>query len=203
MTPEVALQTFQAIKMHFTTDSYDYFKYNGKIRTGDLEAKKDKWNYVKLARNHGDHLVNFLVANFVSRDNIKWSGDVVGSEAERTYQEWQKRTEAMSYIFTQELQKVFSEVIERKTKIKSLFESIDSEPPLLLTFYQWGTISLETLIILGDLLEFFGEWDKQEDEYIWPDIKTKINNYRPFLIFDERKYQKIISEEVVKYMQNV
>jgi len=195
MTPEAALMTFQALKLHFTT-KYDYFKYHGKTRCGDLEAKKDKWNYVRLSRQHGDHLIEYLVANFTGRPDAKWSGDFVGPEAEETYKEWQKRIESMTYIFTGEVEGVFEELRTIGLKNKYIFHPFEGNPPLLLKMFQWNELSMESLIILDNLMGFMNEWDDILDDYIWPDIRTRVDNYRPFLVVDKDKYRQIVQKIV-------
>ena len=57
MTPEAAFQMFLALKLHFTT-KYDYFKYNGKTRADvqGVQYRRDKWNYVKIAKKYEDNL---------------------------------------------------------------------------------------------------------------------------------------------------
>jgi len=190
MSPEEALVTFQAVKLHFTT-SYDYFKYHGKTKAGDLETKKDKWNYVKLSRNHGDHLIDYLVANFSSRPGIKWSGDLVGPAAEEAYTQWQKRIESMGYLFKQEVTDLF----ESTGVYSELFEGAE---PLAFKAYQQGSLSLESLIILDHCASFMTRWDESMDDYVWPDIKKTIEKYRPFLSVEKPKYMKIIREILVE-----
>jgi len=45
MEPFDAYKKFQALKLHFTSDSYDYFKYNGSVKVNKIsfETKNDKY----------------------------------------------------------------------------------------------------------------------------------------------------------------
>ena len=47
-----AFGIYQALKLHFTTENFDYFKYNGKskISVTSFENRKDKWFFYKLSR---------------------------------------------------------------------------------------------------------------------------------------------------------
>ncbi len=42
-----AFGLYQALKLHFTTDSYDYFKYGGKtnISVTEFENRKDNYHF--------------------------------------------------------------------------------------------------------------------------------------------------------------
>ena len=56
---------YLAINNHFHTESYDYFKYNGKVpvKLPAFLKRNDKYHFAKLAREHRDELRDFLVAN--------------------------------------------------------------------------------------------------------------------------------------------
>ena len=53
MSPFEAYKLYTAIKNHFTTESYDYFKYNGKVRASEhtFETRKDKYMFYKLSKH--------------------------------------------------------------------------------------------------------------------------------------------------------
>jgi hypothetical protein len=57
MTPFESYTTFLALKNHFTTDSYDYIKYNGKVgaKPSSFDVRKDKYQFYKLSK-HKDPL---------------------------------------------------------------------------------------------------------------------------------------------------
>ena len=81
-----------------------------------------------------------------------------------------------------------------------LFESKDGQHPTLLKEYLGKRISLETMIVLDDLVEFSKRWDKELvwDDFIWPDVKKLMNNYKGFLTIKTDKYRmkllKLIEE---------
>ncbi len=63
-----AFGLYQALKLHFTTDSYDYFKYAGKtnISVTTFENRKDKYHFYKLSRKYSnkEDLINFIVYSY-------------------------------------------------------------------------------------------------------------------------------------------
>ena len=56
MTGYEAFGIYQALKLHFTTDSYDFFKYNGKtnVSVNAFENRKDKYHFYKLSRKYSN-----------------------------------------------------------------------------------------------------------------------------------------------------
>ncbi len=63
--------TYQAIKLHFTSENYNFFHYDGKTRVSidAFQKRRDKFLFHRLARKYrDDEMVPFLVANFVHSD---------------------------------------------------------------------------------------------------------------------------------------
>ena len=80
-----------------------------------------------------------------------------------------------------------------------LFEVKNSEHPILLKEYLGKRVSLETLIILDELVRFSKTWDnRMAEDYIWFDLKKLMNNYKRFLTIDKNQYRiqllKLIEE---------
>lgn len=177
---------YLALKNHFSKPDYDYFKYNGKLKANadSFNTRKDKLFFQKLAKHPDVH--NFLVAN-LSENEKHWIRDLAYSEnAEKTYKNWLKRQQSLSYVFKQELGKLDSD-FNRNFVVKS------NEHPLLLKLFLASEISLETMCLL---LEFTGakkHWDsKMQYDLVYDSIKTKIEKYTPFIRCDREKLRKIV-----------
>ena len=105
MTDYEAYKTYCAIKRHFQSPTYDFFKYNGKVRASRsaFEKRNDKYFFAKLAK-HKD-VIGFLVANFVHGD--RWVGDLVNEQvAEKAYREWLMKKQSITYVFKNDLDKI-------------------------------------------------------------------------------------------------
>jgi len=178
-------QEYLALKNHFSKPSYDYFKYNGKVRVNakTFDARKDKLFFQKLAKHPDVH--SFLIAN-LSENEKTWIKELAYSEvAEKVYKDWSKRQQSLSYVFKQDLTKL-------DPVLKNNFNCKEGEHPLLLRLYLGKEISLETLCLL---LEFSGvkqKWDsRMEYDLVWESLKTKIEKYTPFIKYDKDKIVKI------------
>ena len=55
-----AYKKYLAIKLHFTKDEYDFFKYNGETNAKfeTFIQRNDKYFFVKVARKYGDNIVD-------------------------------------------------------------------------------------------------------------------------------------------------
>ncbi len=186
MSAYECFKEYIALKNHFTQSSYDYFKYNGKSRVtvDTFEKRNDKLFFMKMAK-HSDAF-NYMLANLLD-DEKAWIKDIAYSpKAEQIYQDWMKRSQSLTYVFSNELAKLDSD-------FNSNFKVKDNSHPLLLKLYLRREISLETLIILVDLVGCVKYWSKKmEYDPNWDNVSIKIQKYRPFLKYDREKYKKIV-----------
>jgi T4 gene Gp59 loader of gp41 DNA helicase/T4 gene Gp59 loader of gp41 DNA helicase C-term len=193
-----AFAMFHALKLHFTSDSYDYVKYNGKtnVTKTTFSTRKDKYSFYRLSRKFGlTELRDYYIANFMVED-IQWVGDILGPESEDNYKKWQKRIQSLTYTFENDIIKL----LDRVDNPNDLLIVRNNEFPLLMQYVQQKDIALETLIILNDLMNFFPMWEKEiYDDLVWPNFKRKCEKYKPFLSYDKVKFKQILKEKIKEY----
>jgi len=178
---------YLALKKHFTTDGYDYFKYNGKVRASfdAFNTRNDAYFFTKLAK-HEDYQ-NLMIANMLIKPNI-WIRELLDEEANYRYNEWRKKVESLTYTFKSEL-KLLHEDYQQN------FISRDGQHPHVMTLYNQKKISLETFTILAHSANIFDYWsEKIVDKIISRDIIRLSRKYKPFLDYDEKKFKGIIRE---------
>lgn len=188
ITPFEAYKLFTALKQHFTT-SYDFFKYHGKTRANikSFEQRRDKYQYAKLGKLEDPQA--YLIANF-AKGSVGWVGNLLSEECQKTFIEYKNRLESLAYIFTSDINKIAD-------NFSAYFKVIDGQHPLLLNLYKTENISIETLVILNDFIDFYPHWDKKIiDPIIWPEIKLRTLKYRSFLHYDKPKLKQIIKQTI-------
>jgi hypothetical protein len=197
-----AFGMYQAIKLHFTTDSYDFMKYGGKskISVDAFDNRKDKYHFHKLSRRltTQDELIMFLVANFIHNDTI-WVGDLLTEESETIYRQRQRVLQSMSYIFENDCRKIFEGV----SNPNEVLQSDDGDYPRLLKMTLQKDTEIETLCILNNILGFLPVWNRKiTDTVRWPQYSRKVTKYAAFLPKDVVKY-KLILKKVLNENENV
>lgn len=187
-----AFETYKqycALKSHFYTKHYDYFKYNGRVRASKIsfEKRPDKYFFYKLSKHK--NVLDFLVANFVYSGD-KWVGDLIGKEEpEKRYRQYLKIKESLTYIFKEEINSLDND-------LNSLLIVTDGQHPPLLRKYLRQELSIETLIILNDVLGFFKHWNKKIiDVVLWPDVFLKCKKYKSFFTYDKQKMKAVMLEK--------
>lgn len=183
---------FQALKNHFTTKSYDYIKYNGKIKISkdSFLANKDKYKYAKLARKYDDEKMrDFLLANFIS--GKKWIGEFLEEDASDIAQNYLKRKQSFTYTFTNEITKLIKDKDPH-----NLFKVKDNQYPEIVNAHIQGDISIESLAVLNRFINFFDKFDAKigKDDIIWSKIKTMALKVEPFIQYDKEKIKAVLKE---------
>ena len=194
VTPFETYQTYLSMKSHFTNKKYDFFKYGGKSRATmtSFNKRKDKYWFEKTSRKYSDQeITNFLLANFVTTDTPQnlWIGEIINS-GERTYTDWMKRQQSLTYLFKEQLEELLSE-----KKLDEVFDCSKGHP-LILKKYLGGDLSLETLIILEKVLSFVKNFDKTIKDPVWETVSLKVKKYIPFININMVYYKKILREIV-------
>ena len=194
VTPFETYQHYLSLKNHFTNPKYDFFKYGAKTRASvtSFNKRKDKYWFEKTSRKYSDkEVVNFLVSNFAYSDNPQnlWIGEIINS-GERTYAEWMKRQQSLSYLFKEQSSELLSE-----NELEDLFNCSKGHPILLKKFLG-GEVSVETLAIYEKIFSFSKNFSKQLNDPVWQTVNLKIKKYVPFLNIDVFQYKKILREMV-------
>ena len=192
VTPFETYQTYLSMKSHFTNRKYDFFKYGGKSRATmtSFNKRKDKYWFEKTSRKYSDEQVlDFLLANFVNADTPQnlWIGEIINS-GERTYAEWMRRRQSLTYIFKEQSEKLLSE-----SDLETVFNCSKGHP-LVLKRYLGGEISLETLTILEKVFSFVSKFDKKLTDPVWESVSLKIKKYNPFLNINTFPFKKILRD---------
>jgi hypothetical protein len=189
-----AYALWNALKLHFTSDSYDYFKYNGKTNVSKqtFTTNKSKYQFYKLARKYSlEELKNFYVANFLEGKG-DWVGDLL-QDGEGNYTKWQKRQQSLTYTFENDIMYLFDKV----GRPDDLLLVKSNEFPKLLQYLMSGSISIETVIILNGIMKFIPMWNKQiYDDIVWPSWHRKIEKYTPFIQYDKNKFLHILKKKI-------
>jgi hypothetical protein len=196
MTGYETFGIFQALKLHFTQKSYDYFKYNGKSRVSvdSFENRKDKYYYYKLSRKYPDKddFVNLTVSNLLQKENL-WVADLMQEEAEVNYREYLKVLQSLSYTFENDCRNIFEGVDDPNDVIKV----VDGDYPILLRMCLQKDIEFVTLCVLAQILGFLPMWEKKiADTIRWPTVHQKITKFAAFLPKDIVKYKMILKKVI-------
>jgi hypothetical protein len=185
---------YTGIHLHFTTDSYDYVKYNGKtnIKKETFLNHKNKYQFYRISRKYSlEELKEFLVANFIF-DNRRWIGDLLTEDADEIYRKWKKRKESLTYIIQDDIVRLLD-----KYETKELLRVVPGRHPKLLEEVMQHRVAIETMVVLNDLMNFLPTWKKKiDDDIIWPSWELRCRKYASFLNYDKQKIKTFILKQI-------
>jgi hypothetical protein len=198
-----AYKTYQAVRLHFVNNDFDYFKYGGNSKTSELafNARKDKYTFHKVARVIGEkELPYFFAINFLKRDGKAWIAGMLQEEAFTVFKNWKDWQDKRSENFIKDLKKLAG----RLEKFEDIIVVKDNQFPELLNLVFQNEISYDTLIILDHYIKLLHGWDKKiDDDFIWSDFYKKFNKYKPFFLHYAPLSDPYYKKFIVDYLSGV
>lgn len=176
---------YLALKRHFTTSSYDYHKYNGRVKASfkSYQTRNDAFFFYKLSQRPDRH--NLMLANIVANPNI-WVRDLCEDRAEEVYVEWKKKTDALTRTFTTDLSKI-------DPQLQDNFVVRPGSHPSLIERLLRKQISFETFTILAHVTNVFPYWEQMlGNDVVAADVIKTSKKYFPFLEVDKKKFASVL-----------
>ena len=182
---------YLAINNHFNTESYDFFKYNGKVpvKLPAFLKRNDKYHFAKLAREHREELKDFLVAN-LSKQKY-YVKNLLDSECIENYKEYKKKKQKLSYCVIQDM-RYLKDTYE---DINIALECENGQHPPILREYLGKKIEAETFIYFDYMFGIFTDYDELiQEQFIWPKEKNKLIKLKPFVELTRLQLRKEVRE---------
>lgn len=191
MDPFDSYKIYNALKLHFETDSYDAIKYNYKsnVTANSFLKRKDKYFFAKIGKNYSKDVIGYYVSNF--KEGVSYVGDMINHDGEDNYNKHKKIKESIHRVFSIDI----NTLCEQEPKFDKCLTSIDGQVPLIIELLMQEEICLDTVSILDSMLGFVERESKKiNDTIMWPDLKRRIQKYTPFVNYDANKCKNLITK---------
>ena len=191
---------YVALKLHFTSDHYDFIASCGKTRASErsYNKRRDRAFFEMLSTRVKDKdIVPFFVAQFV-QSNTLWVGDMVLNyeAAMKVYRKWIGRFQTVFKLFNDDVIELRLFLEERELEVDSLFYSkSEYDHPLIFKFYLEGMINLESMVILNREYNFVSRLDKTLIDPVWEYHSRLFKKYESFLRNINFKNMKIMVDK--------
>ena len=190
-------KTYLAVKLHFASDTYDYYKYGGKVnaKLDTFTKRKDRYFFHKLSTKYAEtDILDFFVANFLA-DSKRWIGNLLANDGRDVYLDYKKRKEAFAYHFKQDCGSIVSDFRRKSISFDDGFIPVNGQHPRVLRLLIQRKISYQTTIVLNHFLNFVKNWDKEiTEKVVWPEISLKVTRLKPFINFNATECKLIMKE---------
>ena len=188
MTVKTSYTLFHSLRLHFTSNQYDYFLYKGKTKNVRMISSNVFNLFESLKKNYKEDLFGFYVANLLEDPKI-WVDDLFTDQSKCVFLDWKKRVQALTFNFKSDIISLNDE-----EPIKHWFRG---ENPFIFMKVLKSEINFESFCILHNLL-----WvnDKSDNNFggnfLWKSLDFKSQKYYPFLQYDKEKILGILKETI-------
>ena len=190
-------KVYLGVKLHFTSKSYDYIKYGGKVNAtlDSFTKRKDRYFFHKLSTKYGqDNILDFFVANFLA-DSKRWVGNLLENDGKDVYMDYRKRKEAFTYHFRNDCVSISNDFISRGLSFDDGLCSPNGQHPRLLQLLIQKKIGYQTAVVLDYFLSFVKNWNVEiKEKFVWPEIASKVTRVKPFFHFNVTECKLIMKE---------
>lgn len=197
-----AYKTYLAVKQHFTKPNYDFFVYGGEVtaKRESYENRKDRYFFYKIGNKYsGDDLIYYFVAN-LSENPKAWIGKLCDDESRLRYAAMRKRIDSIEYTFKEDCEKLLDKATKAGLKFNDMFVTSGNKHPFIVKAVLQNTISIETYIIIDELVHFSEHLNKFLDEpLVYGRLKWRCDKYKPFVRFDMNRCKTILKKTVLDY----
>tara|TARA_A100001015_G_scaffold101091_1_gene112265 strand:+ start:515 stop:1132 length:618 start_codon:yes stop_codon:yes gene_type:complete len=197
-------KTYLAVKLHFTSASYDYIKYEGKInaKLDTFTSRNDRYFFHKLStRYKQDEILDFFVANF-AKDDKKWVKSLLENDGKGNYLEYKKYQNAVGYHFRNDCSLLNDRIGRDMVSFNDVLLVSNGQHPTMLRLLIQRKINIQTAIIIDSILSYSKNWSKDINEkVVWPKIAFKMAKLKGFMKYNETEC-KLIMKEVFNGTRN-
>lgn len=179
-------QEYIALKRHFHSKSFDYFKYRGKVKVSvdAFNKRNDKIFFKKLTKYRDP--VMMLVYNLAEND--KWIGEIcLNEESLQIFNRHKKTNQSLTYEFRLELQKFET--------LEEIISAENNSHPSAIRKYLQGVITLETLVLITDILRPVTYWNRKfPDDVVIEQMIHRVGKFKNFMTYDRLKMKQIMKD---------
>jgi|SRR5210317_136214 hypothetical protein len=190
---------YLAVKNHFTSDSYDYSKYGGKVnvKLESFTKRNDRHFFHKLSKRYTEReITHYFVCNFLVSN--KWVGDLLKNDGAEEYTKWKKYQDSYRYFFRNDCVLVVDDFTSNSLSFDDGLGVVGGQHPRLLRLYLRKKISFQTLYIIDRIINFSRKWDNQiEEKIVWPGVSKKLKKVRPFVQYNLVEMRDVMKDVFV------
>jgi len=193
-------KVYLGVKLHFTTKTYDYVKYEGKVnvKLETFTKRNDRYFFYKLSKQYGQNdILDFFVANFAS-DSKGWIGNLLQRDGKDVFLDYKKRKESFIYHFRSDCTSIANDFHARGISFDDGFLCRSGQHPRFLRLLIQKKLSLQTAIVFDHFLSFSKNFSKEiTEKVVWPKISSTLARLKPFMRFNETECKMIMKDVFV------
>lgn len=188
-----AYRYYMAIKLHFTTPTYNLFEHNGHVKASlkAFQKRNDRYIFEKLmTRFKTDReVVEYLASNFMYGNN-----DVIydAELAEENYTRYLRNKQSLYRIVEDDFSKLVLHAETEKIEYPwaDIVYGVKEEHPVLFRMLLSKNVELETCVILNHFERFMSSW-KNNLGFLFSEQLLRVEKAEKFIKFDTQRYSEL------------
>lgn len=197
-----AFRIYTAIKLHFDSDSYDYFKYNGNVRAtpDSFNKRNDVYFFEKLAKEYD---LNTIVYKNLAQvrlagggTNKYWIKDLLSRDNDKEYFRWKAYVDSYPIYLKNELGSIreFLLLNEGLTFSELFLHKRDGVDPIFLKWIVSRKYTEECILAIQKAMKCFEILGLNNNKF-HEDLYKYYNKYLPFIsdsIISKKEIQNLM-----------
>jgi len=175
---------YLAFKMHFSSGSYNFFKFNGKTKATQTSynSRKDKYYFDKLAIKFSrEKIIEKMLVEQIDNPNF-WVKDLLEKDNETRYLKFRGFIEGIQYSLKKEFSFIKEYCLKSEMEIIDVFKIREGTHPIIFKFLLRKDIRLETFIALDSVMLISNNMNKRKEfDPIWTEHYALMSKYYPFI----------------------
>lgn len=178
-TPEEIKEKYQAIKLHFSTKNYNYFKYNGKV---NKQHFKDIVPYTIISKGkYKTDFPDFFIPGLFHNPKVNIDYFLTDDYV-KLWKYWKSYQTSPMYFYKEELVEIERYISRKAYKFDKLFLVNDAELPLIYKLIIRHDVSPQTVLYMDQVLQFSKKFKSTVTEkVIYPKLSNRLVKLSHFL----------------------
>lgn len=188
-----AYRYYMAIKLHFTSNTYDLFEHNGHVKSSlkAFQKRNDRYIFEKLmTRFKTDReVVEYLASNFMyGNSEVIYDQEL----AEENYTRYLKNKQSLYRVFENDLSKLslHAEVEKMQYPWAETIYGTKEDHPVLFRMFMGNVVELETCVILNHYEKYLSSWQHHLG-LLFSEQLLRIEKAQKFIKFDNQRFSEL------------
>jgi len=194
VTQEEVKESYQAIKLHFSSKNYNYKKYNGKVKKQNFN---DIIPYALIAKGkYKTDFPDFFIPGLFQNPKINIEYFLT-DDYNALWKYWTSYQKAPKYFFERELEEIKNYLEKKNNGFNEIFKIEENTLPMIYKFIIKNEVSPQTVLYIDQVLNFINPLESKISEKIfYPILNQRLNKMKAFIKNQETSFLKKIMKNV-------
>lgn len=172
-------ENYHAVKLHFSTTSYNFTKYNGRVKKGNFQ---DIVPYAIIAKGkYKKDFPDFFIPGLFKNPKMRIDYFIT-EDYNRFWAYWKSYQTSPKYFLDRELSELKPYMDKKGISFDKLFAVESNNLPIIYNLIVKDQVSPQTILYLDQVLNFSALFEnKVTEKILYPKIKNRLKKIQTFV----------------------